>query len=129
MSINQVQAPIGNRLFAPDQPLNVYVNSVLLDPSLYVVDYPNGIITFIPALTDGSVVTADFTTNQSIPADLQEAAILVTAHILGQALQNPIGVDSYSIQTYSVSFGQKSKVKERIDEILSSYKSNFPKFL
>lgn len=120
------QAFQGNRLWAPSQTFNVYKNGVLVAPALYTVDYPNGIIIFTTPLLGTDVVTADFTTNESIPADIKEATILLAAHLIGQALQNGLGADSYSIQTYSIRFGDKSKVQERVEQLLAPYRNANP---
>ena len=122
----QYQAVLGNRLWSPDQTLNVYDGTTLLALNTdYTVDYPNGMVTMTGHTVTGAV-TADFTTNESIPAEIKEACILLTAHLIGQAQQNPIGADSMSIQTFSVSFGDKSKVKERVEEILEPYVDRAP---
>lgn len=125
----QFQAPIGNRLFAPDQTLNVYDNGVLVAPANYTVDYPNGMITFISAYTVNGDITADFTTNESIPFEIKEATILMAMHLIGQATQNPIGAASLGIQTFNINFGNKSKVKERFEELLDAYVNKMPLFL
>ena len=123
------QAFVGNRLWAPSQTLNVYINGVLSAPSTYTIDYVNGLVTFNVANQPTDVITADFTTNQSLPADIVKATILMTAHLLGQDLQNPIGAQSYNIQTWSTSFGNKSKVEERVDALIAPFTNNTPKFL
>ena len=130
------QAPIGNRLFAPTQTLNVYKDGVLQSPALYTVDYPNGKITFLADIGGGHVVTADFTTNQSIPADIQEAVILLTSYLIGQAQSNPLGAVSYGIQTFNINFGSGGKggtagsaVKARVEELLEPYVDKMPTIL
>lgn len=123
------QAPVGNRLWAPDQTLNVYIDGSLVNPTMYSVDYVNGKVTFNSALTSSNDITADFTTNQSIPADIKKAAILLTAHLIGQDLQNALGANSMGIQTWNTSFGDKSKVEERVDALLAPYTNNTPKIL
>lgn len=115
----QYQAPLGNCLWAPDQTLNVYANGILQSPTLYTVDYPNGMITFLSAPT--VPITADFTTNESIPFDIKEATLLLTAHLIGQAGSNPTGAQSMSIQTFSINWGQKSDVKRRVEELIQAY--------
>ncbi len=126
----QYQAALGNRLWAPDQTLVVRDNNVVVSSSNYTVDYPNGMITFISTYTvTGPVVSADFTTNQSIPAQIKKACILMTMHFIGQALQNPIGASSYNIQTFSVNFGELSKVEERAQKLLEAYSNEMPVFM
>lgn len=120
------QAPQGNRLFAPSQTLNVYKNGTLQAADLYTVDFPNGIITFTTALISSDIVTADFTTNESIPFDIKEACILLTTHLIGQAQQNPLGAAGYGIQTYNINFGQKSGVFERVQQLLEPYVDRRP---
>jgi hypothetical protein len=85
----------------------------------YTVDFPNGMVTLVS--TPNGTVTADFTTNESIPAEIKEACILLTCHLIGQAGQNPIGADSLSIQTFNISFGKDSKVEERAKKLLEPY--------
>jgi hypothetical protein len=124
------QAPLYNRLFAPSQTINVYVNSVLADPSTYsITDYPNGIIVFNNANPGGAVVTADYTTNETIPVDIKEAVILLATYMIGQGTQNALGAQSYSIQTYSVSWGGKNSTKDRFEEILHPYSNTLPVFI
>jgi len=119
----------GNRLISDDQTFNVYKNGVLVNPSLYSVEYTNGIITFDTPNIVTDVITADFTTNQSVPADIQEACVLLTSHFLGQAISNPLGATSFSIQTFSISWGDKSEVKKRVMECLESYIVRLPKII
>ena len=123
------QAPIGNRLWAPDQITNIYKNGALINPTQYTIDYVNGKVTLANGLGVLDVVTADFTSNQSIPADIEKACILLTAHLIGQDTQNALGASSYNIQTWSTNFGDKSKVEERVDALLSPYTNKTPKFL
>lgn len=125
----QYQAPLGNRLWAPDQTFSVYDGASLVAPANYTVDYPNGMVTFISTYTVNGAVTTDFTTNESMPFEIKEAAILLTAHLIGQAVNNPIGADSMSIQTFNISFGEKSKVYKRVQELLDPYVNKFPLFL
>ncbi len=131
------QAPVGNRLFAPKETINVYKDGVLQSPTLYTVDAPNGKITFAADIGANHVITADFTTNQSIPADIKKAVTLLVGYTLGQDTQNALGADSYSIQTYTVNFGSSSKddfgadnkVEARVNRILAPYMQNTPKFI
>ncbi len=113
------QSDISNRLWAPDQTINVYVNGTLQNASAYSIDYPNGIVTFGSSIPTTAIVTADFTSNETTPYDLKEAVILYTSHLIGQAIHNPVGFNSMAIQTYNVTFGDK--VVERAKEILSPY--------
>lgn len=124
-STKQYQVARGNRLWAPDQTLNVYDGGVLVAPAGYTVDYPNGMVTFGTHVVTG-IVTASFTTNQSIPAEIKKACILLTMHFIGQALQNPIGASSYGIQTFNINFGEMSKVEERANKLLEAYVDKQP---
>lgn len=126
----QYQAVLGNRLWAPDQTLNVYDNGVLKTLNTdYTVDYPNGLVTFVGSYTVVGAITSDFTTNESIPFDLKEATLLLTCHLIGQAGQNPVGAKSISIQTFNISFGEKSNVKARVEELLEAYINRKPSIL
>lgn len=121
------QAPLYNRLWAPDQPLTVYQNAIALPSNAYTVDYPNGTITLNSANTGNDPITADFTTNESIPQDIKEAVALVAAEMIGQGLQNSLGASGYSIQTYSVQFAKdKTYLKVRLDGMLAMYQNNMP---
>ncbi len=128
-SYKTYQLPVGYRLWAPDQTTNVYKNGALVPSANYTIDYPNGMITFSSANVITDVITADFVTNESIPSDIKDATILVASHLIGQALQNPIGANSYSIQTYSVSFGNESSVIKRAKEILDPFVDKMPKII
>lgn len=126
------QAILGNRLFAPKEAINVYVDDTLQASDLYTIDFPNGIITFNATIGDSHTVTADFTCNQSIPADIQEAALALTGYIIGQDLQNALGADSYGIQTYNVNFGSdadSNKIEARVNRLLAPYTNNTPTFI
>lgn len=125
----EYQAPLGNRLWAPDQTINVYDSAILLAPANYTIDAPNGKVILAIGYTPNGAITADFTTNESVPAEIKEACILLVSHLIGQAKQNPIGASSLSIQTFNVSFGNKSKVKERVEELLNPYANQMPIFL
>ncbi len=125
---NQYQAPVGLRLFAPDQSLKVYLNGNPVASTAYTVDYPNGIITFNSANNPGDVVTADYVSNESVPYDIKEAVILLATHMIGHAQQNALGAQSYNIQTYSVNLGDESTLVKRAKEILDSFVSSFPMF-
>jgi len=118
------QAALYLRLFAPSETLNVYDGVTLLPASDYTVDYPNGIITFISSYSVVGAVTADYTSNEAIPYDIKQAVALIALEMYGQGLNNALGADSYSIQTYSVSFGKK--VREQIDRLLAPYQNNMP---
>ena len=121
---NQYQAPIGNRIWAPDQPTTVKVAEATVTTG-FTVDYPNGIITFSSPQTGN--VTASFTTNDSTPADIKEAAILVTASLISQAQANPTGAGSQSIQTYSASWSSgDTKIEERFKRLLEPYVDKKP---
>jgi hypothetical protein len=123
------QSPVGNRLWAPSQTVNIYKNAALLPASAYTIDYINAKIILTTAVLNTDVITADFTTNQSLPADIIKAVVLLTAHLIGQDLQNATGAQSYNIQTWSVSYGDENKVEKRAKELLSPYTNRMPKFL
>lgn len=121
------QAPYSNRLWAPDQTTNIYVNGVLQTTG-YSIDYPNGTVTFTSAKQSNDVITADFTTNESIPQDIKECAILLAAYTIGQGSSNPLGVSSYSIQTYSQSGGKRedNPIIETVKSKLEPYINKAP---
>ena len=125
----QYQAPLGNRLWAPDQSTVVYDNGVVVASANYTIDFPNGMVTFASTYSVVGAITANFTTNESLPSEIKEACILLTAHLIGQATQNPVGVTSMGIQTFNINFGGKSKVQERLQELLDAYVNKFPLFL
>lgn len=121
----QYQSALGNRLWAPDQTLNIYDVGVKKNIGTdYTIDYPNGMVTFLA--TPNGAVTADFTTNESTPSEIRRACILLTMHFIGQALQNPIGAASYGIQTFNINFGELSKVEERANKLLEAYSNQLP---
>lgn len=120
------QAPLYNRLWAPSQPLKIYVDGVLAASNTYTVDYPNGIITFTVAKTSQNIITADFTTNETIPQDIKEAVALIASEMIGQGANNALGARGYSIQTYSVNWGDKTYLRERVERLLSAYQNNLP---
>lgn len=112
------------QLWAPDQTLNVYVDGVLQATSAYTLDCPNGIVTFNADIGAGHVVTADFTTNNTIPAIIKYATILLTIKYLLNGLQNPMKFKSMSITGYSVSFGDHEEVMAEIMEMLKPFRKN-----
>lgn len=126
----QYQAPMTNRLWAPSQPLTVYDTGVALPASMYTVDYPNGIITF-PSYVPSGAITASFVTNESVPAEIKAATGLVAAWLMAQATENPIGVASISVQTYSITFGdaKDNATKQRFEMLLAPYAQTVPQFL
>lgn len=123
------QAPISNRLWAPSQPTTIYDDTVPVDPSNYSIDYPNGRVNFINTYSVTGPVTADFITNESIPLDIRQACALVASWLIGQATENPLGVDSLTIQTYSVTFGTDNKTEKRFKELLAPYSQQLPRFI
>lgn len=122
------QAPITNRLWAPSQPTAVYDTGVLVDPSKYSIDYPNGIVTFSGYSVNGAI-TADFVTNESVPAEIRQACALVASWLIGQSTDNPLGADSITVQTYSITFGDDNKTKKRFEMLLGPYAQTMPQFL
>lgn len=122
------QAAVGYRLWAPDQTIKVYAGGSEVSSSLYTIDYANGKVTFTNS--QALAITADFITNESVPADIKYATILLTSYLIGQPIHNPLGANSYSIQTFSVSFGGKENpIMERVKEILEPYIYKSPKVL
>ena len=119
-------APVGYRLWAPDQTTTIYSNGVAVTPAS--IDYANGVVTFTNSQTT-NVITADFISNESIPADIKEACKLLVSYLIGQALQNPAGASSYSIQTFSISFSGDNQVLKRAHDILESYVNNIPQVI
>lgn len=115
------QSPLGNRLWAPDQPTTIYNNGVEVASSDYSVDYPNGIVTFTTAPAVGPI-TADFTSNESIPEDVRQAVIMLINNMIFKESQNPGGLDSMNITSYSVSYGES--VIESVKEILNHFRRN-----
>ncbi len=121
----QYQAPLGNRLWAPDQTLNVYDGATkLVLTTDYSVDFPNGMVTLVS--TPSGAVTADFTTNESIPSEIKEACILLTSYLIGQAQQNPSGATSMGIQTFNINFGEENQVEARAKRLLEPYVDRAP---
>lgn len=121
------QSPLYNRLWAPSQTINVYNNGTLLSPitDYTISDYANGIIVLTAANTGGHPITADFTSNESVPFDIKEAVALLVGDFL-TATSNPLGATSMSIQTWNVSFGEKTTLRTRAEEILKNYSFNTP---
>lgn len=126
---NAYQAPITNRLWAPSQTTTVFDGGVAVDATHYTVDYPNGIVTFDNAHLPGGAVTATFVTNESVPAEIRQAAALVAGWLIGQSTDNPLGADSISVQTYSITFGNDNKTKMRFEMLLGPYSHTMPQFL
>jgi hypothetical protein len=124
------QVPVGKRLMAPSQTVVVYDNSVVVPSSGYTIDYPNGIITFTTARTSGSVITVDYISNESVPFDIRRATAYLAADVIGQGGSNPLGANSLSIQTYSVSFSDgHGKLYDKAMEILGPFISKMPKII
>jgi hypothetical protein len=110
------------QLWAPTQTLNIYIDGVLTNPSLYQINYPNGIVTFGTDIGTSHVVTADFTTNNSIPYDIKYATIKVATKYIIQGQQNPGGFKSIGITGYNVSFGDEYLTE--IKEMLQPFRRN-----
>ena len=126
----QYQAPMTNRLWAPSQPTVVYDSGIALPTNLYSIDYPNGIVT-MPSYVPSGAITADFVTNESVPTEVKEATALVAAWLMAQATENPIGVASISVQTYSITFGsgKDNATKQRFEMLLGPYAQTLPQFI
>ena len=126
----QYQAPMTNRLWAPSQPITIYDSTIALPSSMYTIDYPNGIVTF-PSYVPSGAITADFVTNESVPAEIKEATALVASWLIAQSTENPIGAESISVQTYSITFGngKDNATKQRFEMLLSPYATTLPQFI
>jgi hypothetical protein len=111
------------RLWAPSQTLNIYVNGAIQSSTVYTVDYPNGIVTFNTPVMSTDIVTADFTTNMTLPEDIKYACILLTTKYLNGG-QNPMKFKSMNITGYSVSFGDNDEIMAEVKELLRPYKKN-----
>lgn len=122
------QAPLYNRLFAPSQPLSVYLGSTLLTSSQYSInDYANGIIVLTTANFYSYAVTANYTSNESMPFEIKEAVSLLVSDYLGQAGSNPTGATSLSMQTFSASWDSAGTgLMKRAMELLKTQQSNMP---
>ncbi len=124
------QAPVSNRLWAPSQPVTIYDSAVVVAPANYTINYANGLVTFVTGYTVNGAVTADFITNESIPAEIREATALVVQFLIGQSTENPLGVQSLTTQTYSVVFGDDNQTKKRFEMLLTPYaNSTLPRFI
>jgi hypothetical protein len=124
----QYQAILGKRLWAPREPTKVYVNAVEVT-SGFSIKYTDGLVEFDNPQGANDIVTADFTTNETIPADIKQAVILMVTYSLGQAAQNALGATSYSIQTYSISFGSENAIEKRWKELLDPYVLEYPQLI
>jgi hypothetical protein len=98
------QAPLYARLFAPSQTLNVYKNAAIVSPTLYSVDYANGIVTFMVANVSTDAITADYTSNESVPFDIKQAVVLLVSSYISVGSSNPTGATGYSTQTFSINW-------------------------
>lgn len=123
------QAPVTNRLWAPSQPTAVYDNGVLVSTENYTIDYPNGLVIFENAYTVNGIITADFVTNESVPAEIKQATGLVATWLISQSTDNPLGAQSLSIQTYSITFGKDNNTQMRFEALLKPYMQQLPRFL
>lgn len=122
VTTKQYQCDNKYRLWAPSQTFTVIDHGVTVAPANYDVDYPNGIVTFKSTYNvTGPDVVVNCTTNKGIPADIQEATLLYVLHLIGQAMQNPVGARSLGLQTFNITFGDTSAVYDRAVEILESY--------
>lgn len=123
------QAPVTNRLWAPSQPTAVYDSNGLVAPANYTIDYPNGTVTFAGTYTVNGTVTADFTTNESLPSEIKHATALVAQWLIAQAVENPMGAQSLQVQTYSINFGGDNQTKTRFEMLLGPYAKSLPRFI
>lgn len=120
------QAALYYQLWAPSQGITVYDTAVVVDPANYTVDYPSGTVTFVAGYTVLGAITVAVTSNESVPRNIKEAVILLAGEMIGQAGNNPLGATGYSIQTYSINWGEKTYLRTRIEKLLGPYESNLP---
>jgi hypothetical protein len=125
------QSPVGYRLWAPSEGITVYDGATVVAPANYTVDYPNGLVTFISTYTVASPlnVTVAITTNEAVAFDIKQATSVAAAYLISMASDNPLGATSFSIQTYSVSFGSDNLTKKRFEELLEPYVNRAPKII
>jgi hypothetical protein len=121
----QYQSAIGNRLWAPSQTVSIYANGVLQTTG-FSVNYANGLVTFNSA--PATPVTASFTSNETVPADIKRAVAMLTADAIAQ-MSNPTGATSLGMQTFNVSYGPESILVKRAHKILDNYAYNIPTIL
>lgn len=121
------QAPLYSRLMAPSQTISVFQAGTLIAPSTYTItDYANGIIVLNSTNFYNNPITVSYTSNESVPFDIKEAVALLVADYLATGSSNPTGATGYSTQTFSINWGAKSKLLQRVDDILLKYSFNTP---
>jgi hypothetical protein len=125
------QSPVGYRLWAPSKGITVYDGATIVLSTNYTVDYPNGTVTFAGGYTVNSPlnVTVTITTNEAVAFDIKQATSIAASYLINTATDNPLGATSFSIQTYSVSFGSDNLTKQRFHELLEPYVSRTPKII
>jgi hypothetical protein len=123
-STRAYQAPLYYQLWAPSQPLTVYNNGVAVASSNYTIDYPNGIVTFTNMYLSLGTITIAVTSNETIPFDIKQATMLLTAESLGQGASNPTGAKSLGMQTFNVSYGDKTMLRDMALSLLEPYQNN-----
>lgn len=125
---DQWQSDIGWRLWAEAPGITVYDGGAAVPSSDYSVDWTNGVVTF-PSYSPVGVVTVAITSNESVPFEIKQATSLVASWLIGQSTDNPLGADSYSIQTYSINFGGDNTTRKRFEELLQPFKNTRLKLL
>ena len=121
-SVYQV-ADYNYQLWAPDQTINIYLDGTIVNSSLYTLDCANGKVSFTASIGSGHSITADFITNNTIPGDVKQAAILLITRYVG-AIQNPLKFKSMGITGYNVSYGDHDEQMKEIKELLIPNKKN-----
>lgn len=117
-------ADYDHQLWAPDQTINVYIDGALQVSSSYLINHPNGIVTFNSDIGTGHTVTGDFITNNSVPADIKYCVVKLATKFILDGLQNPARFASMNITGYSVTFGGYDDIMKEIKEVLQPYKRN-----
>ena len=65
----------------------------------------------------------------SLMREIREATELVAQWLIGQSTDNPLGAQTISVQTYSVTFGEDNQTRKRFMELLAPYSHTMPVFL
>ncbi len=126
------QANVGYRLWAKDIGITAYdQNLAVLDSTKYTIDWVAGSITITDSAlaTATTSVTCDIQTNESVPFEIKKAVALCASWLIGQSSENPLGVASYNIQTYGITFGEDNKTQKRFEKLLEPFRDTMIKMI